>query len=125
MADADELREADKSLTDEEKLENVIRLAFNGDRERFDEFCRILEQHTPATTIAVLGGSSVTGHSYKDGRPFDGGVWRQDTRGAAERAVPRACGPFGLGGVTVNPPAQEPAEQRPSPGTRLGTISPL
>jgi len=72
MADADELREADKSLTDEEKRENVIRLAFNGDRERFEEFCRILEQHTPATTIAVLGGSSITGHSYKDGRPFDG-----------------------------------------------------
>ena len=72
MADADELREADRSLTDEEKRENVIRLAFNGDRERFDEFCRILERHTPATTIAVLGGSSVTGHSYKEGRPFDG-----------------------------------------------------
>jgi hypothetical protein len=71
MIDVDELREADSKLTDEEKRENVIRLAFNGDRERFDEFCRVLERHTPASTAAVLGGSSVTGHSYSDGRPFD------------------------------------------------------
>ena len=71
MADLDELRAAEKKLTDDEKRENVIKLAFRGDPERFEEFCRILEQHTPANTIAVLGGSSITGHSYKEGRPFD------------------------------------------------------
>jgi len=71
MVDLDEQREADAQLTDEEKLENVIRLAFGGDRKRFEEFCSILEQHTPANTAAVLGGSSVTGHNYKEGKPFD------------------------------------------------------
>lgn len=71
MVDLDELREADEKLTDDEKRENVIRLAFAGDRERFEEFCRVLEDFTPAKTAAVLGGSSVTGHSYKEGAPFD------------------------------------------------------
>ena len=71
MADLDELRAAEKKLTDDEKRENVIKLAFRGDQERFEEFCWVLEQHTPANTIAVLGGSSITGHSYKEGRPFD------------------------------------------------------
>ena len=71
MADLDELRAAEKKLTNDEKRENVIKLAFRGDPERFEEFCRVLEQHTPANTIAVLGGSSITGHSYKEGRPFD------------------------------------------------------
>ena len=63
MVDMDELREADEKLTDDEKRENVIRLAFAGDRERFEEFCRVLEDFTPAKTAAVLGGSSVTGPS--------------------------------------------------------------
>ena len=71
MVDLDELREADEKLTADEKRENVIRLAFAGDRERFEEFCRVLEDFTPANTAAVLGGSSVTGHSYKEGAPFD------------------------------------------------------
>jgi hypothetical protein len=65
------LKKADRELTDEQKRENVIRLAFNGDRERFERFCRVLEHHTPANTAAVLGGSSVTGYSHKDGGPFD------------------------------------------------------
>jgi hypothetical protein len=71
MVDLDEQREVDARLTDEQKRENVIRLAFGGDRERFEEFCRVLADHTPANTAAVLGGSSVTGHSYKEGAPFD------------------------------------------------------
>ena len=37
MVDLDELREADEKLTDDEKRENVIRLAFAGDRERLLE----------------------------------------------------------------------------------------
>lgn len=71
MVDLDAQREADAKLTDDEKRENVIRLAFGGDRARFEEFCRVLEDFTPANTAAVLGGSSVTGHSYKEGAPFD------------------------------------------------------
>ena len=53
MVDLDEQREADAKLTDEEKRENVIRLAFGGNRERFEEFCRVLEQFTPADSAAV------------------------------------------------------------------------
>jgi len=72
MTDIYELREADAELTEEEKLENAIRLAFGGDRTRFEEFCRVLAESIPEHTAAVLGGSSVTGHNYKEGTPFDG-----------------------------------------------------
>ena len=71
MVDIDELREADARLTDDEKRENAIRLAFGGDRNRFEEFCRVLEKNIPANTPAVLGGTSITGHSFKEGEPFD------------------------------------------------------
>jgi len=71
MTNVDRQREIDAELTDEEKRENAIRLAFGGDRERFEEFCRELEERIPPGTAAVLGGSSVTGHSYKEGKPFD------------------------------------------------------
>ena len=71
MDDTDAQRERDAELTDEEKRANAVRLAFGGDRARFDEFCRVLAGHIPPETAAVLGGSSVTGHSYKEGDPFD------------------------------------------------------
>jgi hypothetical protein len=71
MVDLEAQREADAKLTDDEKRENVIKYAFGGNRERFEEFCSVLVEFTPANTAAVLGGSSVTGHSYKEGAPFD------------------------------------------------------
>jgi hypothetical protein len=71
MDDIDRHRDRDAELTDEEKLENAIRLAFGGDRKRFEEFCHELAKRIPPNTAAVLGGSSVTGHSYKEGEPFD------------------------------------------------------
>src|SRR6187551_1358666 len=71
MNDVDRQHEIDAELTDEEKRDNAIRLAFGGDRERFAEFCRELEARIPEGTVAVLGGSSVTGHNYKEGEPFD------------------------------------------------------
>ena len=71
MSDVDELRAADAELTEEEKLSNAIRLGFDGDRARFEEFCRTLAESIPEQTAAVLGGSSVTGHSYREGAPFD------------------------------------------------------
>jgi hypothetical protein len=58
-------------LTDDEKRENVIRLGFGGNRRRFEEFCRVLADYTPPNTMAVLGGSSVTGSSYDEDAPFD------------------------------------------------------
>src|SRR3954471_5586676 len=58
-------------FTDEEKLQNVLRLAFDGRRERFDEFCRVIRQDIPEGTSVVLRGSSLTGRRWKDGAPFD------------------------------------------------------
>ena len=51
--------------------ENVIRLAFNGDASRFDEFSRILREAVPEANAGVLRGSAVTGFRWKDGAPFD------------------------------------------------------
>ena len=58
-------------LTDEEKRANVLRLAFGDDRDRFDQFCRMIQQEIPDGTGVVLRGSAVTGRRWKDGAPFD------------------------------------------------------
>jgi hypothetical protein len=58
-------------LTDAEKRANVLRLAFGGDQERFDEFCRMIREEIPDGTAVVLRGSAVTGVRWKDGAPFD------------------------------------------------------
>ena len=58
-------------LTEEEKRNNVLRLAFGGSRERLDEFCRLIRQEIPEGTAVVLRGSSLTGQRWKDGAPFD------------------------------------------------------
>jgi hypothetical protein len=58
-------------LTEEEKRANVIRLAFGGSSERFEEFCRTIRQEIPGGTAVVLRGSAVTGTRWKDGASFD------------------------------------------------------
>ena len=58
-------------LTDAEKRANVLRLAFGGDQERYDEFCRMIREEIPEGTAVVLRGSAVTGTRWKDGAPFD------------------------------------------------------
>jgi len=58
-------------MSDEEKRERVIRLAFEADPDRFQEFCDVLRSELPSGTWAVLRGSSVTGVRYDDGAPFD------------------------------------------------------
>jgi len=60
----------DSELTDDDMRENAIRLAFDGDAERFAEFCRVLDEGIPPDTGAVLGGSSVMGHSW-EGDAYD------------------------------------------------------
>jgi hypothetical protein len=70
-----DLRETDhqaqEELTDDEKRQNVLRLAFGGDAARFDEFCREIREVVPPGTTVVLRGSAVTGSRWKDGAPFD------------------------------------------------------
>jgi hypothetical protein len=58
-------------LTEAEKRANVLRLAFSGQQERFDEFCRLIRQEVPEGTAVVLRGSALTGFRWKDGEPFD------------------------------------------------------
>ena len=58
-------------LTEEAKRSNVIRLAFGGSAERFEEFCRTVRQDIPDGTAVILRGSAVTGERWKDGAPFD------------------------------------------------------
>lgn len=57
--------------TEEEMRAHLIDEVFNGDRARFHEFCRIIEDFIPPGTAAVLRGSAVTGERWKDGAPFD------------------------------------------------------
>lgn len=58
-------------LTEPEKRDNVIRLAFDGSEEKFNEFCRIVSEAIPPDTGVVLRGSAVTGFRWKDHAPFD------------------------------------------------------
>jgi hypothetical protein len=58
-------------LTESQKRENVIRLAFGGSEERFDEFCRTIREEIPEGTRVILRGSAVTGSRWRDGAPFD------------------------------------------------------
>jgi hypothetical protein len=60
-------------LSDQEKRENVIRLAFGGRPERLDEFCRAVDEVIPPGTTVVLRGSSLTGWRWDHKQPFDGG----------------------------------------------------
>ena len=58
-------------LTEHEKRENVVRLAFNGQEALLDEFCHAIEEVVPPGTTVVLRGSAVTGKRWKDDAPFD------------------------------------------------------
>ena len=58
-------------LTEEAKRANVVSLAFGGRVDRYDEFCKAIEQVVPPGTTVVLRGSAVTGTRWKDGAPFD------------------------------------------------------
>src|SRR5689334_12980684 len=58
-------------LSEEQKRENVLRLAFGGSRDRFDAFIREIDAVAPFGTTVVLRGSAVTGHRWRDDAPFD------------------------------------------------------
>jgi hypothetical protein len=67
----DQLASTDKELTEAEKRANVIRLAFDNDPGRLDEFVRLIKDVIPEDTGVVLRGSAVTGYRWKDKAPFD------------------------------------------------------
>jgi hypothetical protein len=58
-------------LTEQEKRENVIRLAFGGRPSEFESFCRLVEDFVPPGTTAILRGSAVTGCRWRDAAEFD------------------------------------------------------
>lgn len=58
-------------IGESEMEENAVRLAFGGDRRRFEEFCDAIRLVVPPDTAAVLRGSAVTGSRWEDGAPFD------------------------------------------------------
>ena len=59
------------NLNEAQKRANVVRLVFQGDEERFEQFCRIVRDAIPLGVGAVLRGSAVTGTRWKDGAAFD------------------------------------------------------
>ena len=69
--EAAQAKALEKELTEPEKRENVVRLAFGGSEERFEEFIRTVKEGIPPETGVVLRGSAVTGRRWKDGAVFD------------------------------------------------------
>jgi hypothetical protein len=51
--------------------ERVIRLAFGGDRDRYDRFVRTLKEAIPPDVTILLRGSAVTGKRWGGTEPFD------------------------------------------------------
>lgn len=58
-------------MTEPQMRERVVRLAFNGNEDLFNEFCDWIKVAVPEGTTAVLRGSAVTGVRFDDGAPFD------------------------------------------------------
>jgi hypothetical protein len=58
-------------ISEQEKRDNVIRLAFGGNADRFQAFCRTIEEFVPPGTTTILRGSAITGKRWKDQAPFD------------------------------------------------------
>jgi len=58
-------------LTEAEKRDSVIRLAFDNDPAKLDAFVEEIRRVIPENTGVVLRGSAVTGFRWKDQAPFD------------------------------------------------------
>ena len=58
-------------LTERQKRENVVRLAFGRSEARFEDFCRVIGEEIPPGTGVILRGSAVTGCRWKDGTRSD------------------------------------------------------
>jgi len=58
-------------LTEAQKRDNVVRLAFDNDPAKLDAFVDTIKRAIPENTGVVLRGSAVTGYRWKDKAPFD------------------------------------------------------
>jgi len=59
------------ALTSDEVREQVIRLAFDGDHERYAQFLATLREAIPPDVTVILRGSAVTGVRWHTNIPFD------------------------------------------------------
>jgi hypothetical protein len=55
----------------DELRNNVVRLAFGGDENKYNEFVNVLSEATPDGVQVILRGSAVTGHKWGSDEPFD------------------------------------------------------
>jgi hypothetical protein len=62
---------ASDPISQREIRERVIRLVFDGDPERYEEFVGVLRDATPPDVDVILRGSAVTGHKFGSDEPFD------------------------------------------------------
>ena len=62
---------ASDPVSQQEIRERVIRLVFNGDPQRYQEFVGVLRDATPPDVNVILRGSAVTGHKFGSDEPFD------------------------------------------------------
>lgn len=69
--DTDGPGEVQGGLTDRQKRDNVVRLAFDCDQSRLAAFCDAIDDVIPPGTTVILRGSSLTGRRWRDGAPFD------------------------------------------------------
>lgn len=58
-------------LPDEAVRDRIVRLAFAGDRGRYDQFVDAIREVIPPEVKVVLRGSAVTALRWVDGEPFD------------------------------------------------------
>lgn len=65
------MSDAQGGLTDAQKRQNLIGLAFGGDERRFEQFLDVIRRAIPERTGVILRGSAVTGHRWNDHAPFD------------------------------------------------------
>ena len=87
-------------MTEEEKRETLIRLAFSSQVDRYDTFCRAIYDEIPPGTTVVVRGSGVTGYRWRDQAPFDAdgpGTSDLDVTMVGEKAV----GLFELSGFFI------------------------
>ena len=71
MADPVDDTEIQGGLSEAEKRQNLVRLAFGGDEGALADFCRAIEEAVPPGTTVIVRGSAVTGRRWKDDAPFD------------------------------------------------------
>jgi hypothetical protein len=69
--EASQAKANETELTEQEKRDLVVRLAFQGSAERLDAFVAMVREAIPPNTGVVLRGSAVTGRRWKDGAEFD------------------------------------------------------